>query len=64
MPIGGLAFIDFSSPEYNHSYHAECLWLLKFQSKLALYPTPLMVVGTMVNGKPNWTLEEHLGIID
>ena len=32
-------------------------------SKLALYPTPLVVVGTMVNGKPNWTLVGHLGII-
>ena len=21
---------------------------------LALYPTPLVVVGTMVDGKPNW----------
>ena len=27
------------------------------------YPTPLVVVGTMVNGKPNWTLVGHLGII-
>ena len=32
-------------------------------AKLALYPTPLVVVGTMVNGKPNWTLVGHLGII-
>ena len=32
-------------------------------SKLALYPTTLVVVGTMVNGKPNWTLVGHLGII-
>lgn len=32
-------------------------------SWLALYPTPLVVVGTMVNGKPNWTLVGHLGII-
>ena len=30
---------------------------------LALYPTPLVVVGTMVNGKPNWVLVGHLGII-
>lgn len=30
---------------------------------LALYPTPLAVVGTMVNGKPNWLLVGHLGII-
>jgi len=32
-------------------------------SKLALYPMPLVVVGTMVNGKANWTLVGHLGII-
>ncbi|MGN0295101.1 MAG: flavin reductase family protein [Lachnospiraceae bacterium] len=32
-------------------------------SKLALYPTPLVVVGAMVNGKPNWTLVGHIGII-
>ncbi|WP_294499296.1 flavin reductase family protein [uncultured Gemmiger sp.] len=30
---------------------------------IALYPTPLVVVGTMVNGKPNWVLVGHLGII-
>lgn len=30
---------------------------------LALYPTPLVVVGAMVNGKPNWLLVGHLGII-
>ena len=32
-------------------------------SVLALYPTPLVVVGTVVDGKPNWTLVGHLGII-
>ena len=32
-------------------------------SVLDLYPTPLVVVGTMVDGKPNWTLVGHLGII-
>lgn len=32
-------------------------------SSLALYPTPLVVVGAMVNGKPNWLLVGHLGII-
>ena len=32
-------------------------------SVLALYPTPLVVVGTMVNGKPNWVLVGHLGIM-
>ena len=30
---------------------------------LALYPTPLVVVGAMVDGKPNWTLVGHRGII-
>ena len=30
---------------------------------LALYPTPLVVVGAMVNGKPNWLLVGYLGII-
>lgn len=32
-------------------------------STLALYPTPAVVVGTMVNGKVNWILVGHLGII-
>lgn len=32
-------------------------------SVLALYPTPLAVVGAMVDGKPNWVLVGHLGII-
>ena len=30
---------------------------------LALYPTPLVVVGTMVKGKPNYVLVGHVGII-
>ena len=30
---------------------------------LALYPTPLVVLGAMVEGKPNWLLVGHLGII-
>lgn len=30
---------------------------------LALYPTPLVVVGAVVNGKPNWLLAGHVGII-
>ena len=30
---------------------------------LALYPTPLVVVGAMVDGKPNWTLVGHLEIL-
>ncbi len=32
-------------------------------SKLALYPMPLLVIGTMVDGKPNWLLAGHSGII-
>ena len=32
-------------------------------SVLALYPTPLVVAGTMVNGKPNWVLVSHVGIM-
>lgn len=32
-------------------------------SALALYPTPVVVVGTMIDGKPNWTLVAHIGII-
>ena len=35
----------------------------KIGNALALYPTPLVVVGAMVNGKPNWLLVGHLGII-
>ncbi len=30
---------------------------------LALYPTPLAVIGAMVEGKPNYVLVGHLGII-
>lgn len=30
---------------------------------MALYPTPLVVVGAVVNGKPNWVLAGHVGII-
>lgn len=30
---------------------------------LALYPTPLVVVGTMVNNAPNYVLVGHLGIM-
>ena len=32
-------------------------------SVLALYPTPLVVVGTMVNRKANWILAGHVGIM-
>lgn len=30
---------------------------------LALYPTPVTVVGVMINGKPNWMLVAHVGIL-
>ena len=30
---------------------------------LALYPAPLIVVGSLVDGKPNWTLVAHAGIM-
>lgn len=30
---------------------------------LALYPTPAVVVGTVIDGKTNWVLVGHLGII-
>lgn len=32
-------------------------------SVLSLYPTPLVVIGAMVNEKPNWLLVGHLGIM-
>ncbi len=30
---------------------------------LALYPSPIIVVGAMVDGKPSWTLVAHAGIM-
>lgn len=32
-------------------------------SVLALYPTPAVVVGTMIEDKPTWLLAGHIGII-
>lgn len=32
-------------------------------SVLALYPTPTVVIGTMVDGKVNWMLAGHVGIM-
>lgn len=32
-------------------------------SVLALYPTPLVVIGTMVDGKANWMIAGHVGIM-
>lgn len=35
----------------------------RIENTLALYPMPLAVVGAMVEGKPNWALAGHVGII-
>lgn len=32
-------------------------------SQLALYPTPVTVIGAMSGDKPTWTLVAHVGII-
>ena len=32
-------------------------------SALTLYPTPVVVVGTMMGRKPNWMLVAHIGLI-
>ena len=32
-------------------------------AQLALYPAPVLVVGAMVEGKPNWTLVAHAGVM-
>lgn len=32
-------------------------------SVLALYPTPAVVIGTMIHEKPTWLLAGHIGII-
>lgn len=29
---------------------------------MALYPTPVIVVGAVADGKPTWTLVAHIGI--
>lgn len=33
------------------------------ETKLALYPMPVTVIGTMNGDKPTWTLVAHIGII-
>lgn len=30
---------------------------------LALYPSPVIVIGALVNGKPSWTLAAHAGTV-
>ena len=32
-------------------------------AQLALYPSPVIVVGALVDGKPNWTLVAHAGVM-
>ena len=32
-------------------------------SQLALYPTPVTLIGAMNGDKPTWTLVAHVGII-
>lgn len=32
-------------------------------TSLTLYPTPVVVIGAMVNDKPTWTLVAHVGIM-
>lgn len=32
-------------------------------AQLALHPSPVIVVGAMVDGKPNWTLAAHAGVM-
>mgnify|MGYP003623251035 FL=1 len=32
-------------------------------NKLALYPTPTVLVGAVVDDKPTWTLVAHTGIV-
>lgn len=32
-------------------------------NKLALYPTPAVVIGAEADGKPTWTLVAHIGIV-
>ena len=32
-------------------------------SMLALYPSPLIVVGAMMDGMPSWTLVAHAGTV-
>lgn len=33
-------------------------------SQLALYPMPVVIVGTLVNGKPNYVTVAHVGIMN
>lgn len=32
-------------------------------AQLALHPSPVIVVGAMVDEKPNWTLAAHAGVM-
>lgn len=36
---------------------------IKLKNTIGLYPTPVIVVGTMNEAKPTWTLVAHIGIV-
>lgn len=48
--------------DYSSGRKSESAWIFQYAGG-SLYPTPLVVVGTMVNGKPNYVLVGHVGII-
>lgn len=49
---------------HNTKYKKECFYMKKnIGSQMALYPTPVVVVGAMNGEKPTWTLVAHVGII-
>lgn len=53
-----------ASKETNNSFYQKEITMKKnIGSKLALYPTPLVVVGANVNGAANWLLVGHVGIV-
>lgn len=46
-----------------HKINSDTMEKKNLGSLLALYPKPLTVVGTIVNGKANWLIVGHTGII-
>ena len=53
----------FAGQKQQRSFRRSCIMKKSIGNALALYPTPLAVVGAMVDGKPNWLLVGHVGII-
>lgn len=50
--------------EWEKKMEKEAVFMKKdIGSVLGLYPTPLVVVGAMVDGKANWMIVGHVGII-